>query len=98
MRRAFADRAEYLGDEDFNVDMPLEKLTSKSFAKKRLEHIDMTKASVSDSTKFGQIYDGQSTTHFSVVDKNGNAVSLIYTLEHSYGSGLGTSKLGFIFN
>jgi gamma-glutamyltranspeptidase/glutathione hydrolase len=98
MRRAFADRAEYLGDTDFNVDTPLEMLTSKAFAKKRFEHIDMSKASVSDSTKFGQIYDGSSTTHFSVADAKGNAVSLTYTLEHSYGSGMGSSKLGFIFN
>jgi gamma-glutamyltranspeptidase / glutathione hydrolase len=98
MRRAFADRAEYLGDADFNLNIPIDKLTSKSFAKKRFENIDMLKASVSDSSKFGQIYDGQSTTHFSVVDKNGNAVSLTYTLEHSYGSGMGSSKLGFIFN
>ena len=58
----------------------------------------MTKASVSDSTKFGQLYDGKSTTHFSVMDKAGNAVSLTYTLEHSYGSGLGSKKLGFLFN
>lgn len=98
MRRAFADRAEHLGDSDFNLDMPLDKLTSKTFAKKRFENIDMTKASVSDSSKFGQIYDGTSTTHFSVMDKAGNAVSLTYTLEHSYGSGVGSSKLGFIFN
>jgi gamma-glutamyltranspeptidase/glutathione hydrolase len=98
MRRAFADRAEYLGDSDFNVDTPLEKLTSKAFAKKRFENIDMFRASVSDSTKFGQIYDGSSTTHLSVADAKGNAVSLTYTLEHSYGSGMGSSKLGFIFN
>jgi gamma-glutamyltranspeptidase/glutathione hydrolase len=98
MRRAFADRAEYLGDPDFNLDIPLEKLTSKAFAKKRFENIDMNRASASDSTKFGQIYDGSSTTHFSVADAYGNAVSLTYTLEHSYGSGMGSSKLGFIFN
>jgi len=98
MRRAFADRAEHLGDSDFNLDMPLDKLTSKAFAKTRFENIDIRKASVSDSTKFGQIYDGKSTTHFSVADASGNAVSLTYTLEHSYGSGMGASKLGFIFN
>ena len=98
MRRAFADRAEHLGDPDFNVAMPLDKLTSKSFAKSRFENIDMDKASVSDSTRFGQLYDGTSTTHFSVMDKHSNAVSLTYTLEHSYGSGMGAEKLGFIFN
>lgn len=98
MRRAFADRAEHLGDPDFNSDLPLEKLTSKEFAKNRYANIDWQKASVSDSTKFGQIYDGTNTTHFSVIDKEGNAVSLTYTLEHSYGSRLGSPKLGFIFN
>lgn len=98
MRRAFADRAEYLGDPDFNEDMSLDNLTSKAFAKTRFKNIDMTKASVSDSTKFGQIYDGKNTTHFSVADKFGNAVSLTYTLEQSYGSGMGSDKLGFIFN
>jgi gamma-glutamyltranspeptidase/glutathione hydrolase len=98
MRRAFADRAEHLGDADFNEDIPLEKLTSKAFAKKRFENIDMAKASVSDATKFGQLYDGSSTTHFSVADAYGNAVSLTYTLENSYGSGMGSDKLGFIFN
>ncbi|HKK89401.1 MAG TPA: gamma-glutamyltransferase [Saprospiraceae bacterium] len=98
MRRAYADRAEYLGDSDFNTEMPLDKLTSKTFAKKRFDNIDMTKASVSDSSKFGQLYDGSNTTHFSVMDKEGNAVSLTYTLEHAYGSGMGSTELGFIFN
>ncbi|WP_027075675.1 gamma-glutamyltransferase [Maribacter antarcticus] len=98
MRRAFADRAEHLGDADFNEDIPLDKLTSKAFAKMRFENIDMAKASVSDATKFGQLYDGSSTTHFSVADAYGNAVSLTYTLENSYGSGMGSDKLGFIFN
>ncbi|MRX65532.1 gamma-glutamyltransferase [Maribacter luteus] len=98
MRRTFADRAEHLGDPDFNLDMPLEKLISKEFAKQRFNGIDMTKASVSDSTKFGQLYDGESTTHLSVLDKHGNAVSLTYTLEYSYGSKMGSEELGFIFN
>ena len=98
MRRAFADRAEHLGDPDFNPEIPLDRLTSKEFAKKRFDNIDMNRASLSDSSKFGQLYDGSSTTHFSVVDKDGNAVSLTYTLENSYGVGMGSSKLGFIFN
>ena len=98
MRRAFADRAAHLGDPDFNLEMPLDKLTSKEFAKMRLENIDRNTASVSDSSLFGQLYDGANTSHFSVIDKDGNAVSLTYTLEQSYGSGMGSSKLGFIFN
>ncbi len=98
MRRAFADRAEHLGDPDFNPDLPLDKLTSKEFAKMRYDNIDFDRASVSDSTRFGQLYDGANTTHLSVIDKDRNAVSLTYTLEHSYGSQLGSQKLGFIFN
>jgi gamma-glutamyltranspeptidase/glutathione hydrolase len=98
MRRAFADRAEYLGDPDFNPEIPLDKLTSKEFAKMRFDNLDMSKASVSDSSRFGQLYDGTSTTHFSIMDKDGNAVSMTYTLEHSYGSGMGSPELGFLFN
>jgi gamma-glutamyltranspeptidase/glutathione hydrolase len=98
MRRGFADRAEHLGDPDFNLDMPLDKLTSKEFARIRFKNIDMTKASLSDSSQYGHPYGGSNTTHLSVGDKEGNAVSLTYTLEHSYGSGMGSSKLGFIFN
>lgn len=98
MRRAFADRAQYLGDPDFNLNIPLDRLSSKEFARMRYKNIDSSKASVSDSSKFGQIYDGSSTTHISVVDKDRNAVSLTYTLEHSFGSGMGSEKLGFIFN
>ncbi len=98
MRRAFADRAEFLGDPDFNPEMPLAKLTSKEFAQKRYQNIDFKRASVSDSTRFGQLYDGTNTTHLSVIDKNGGAVSLTYTLEYSYGSKVGAPKLGFIFN
>jgi len=98
MRRAFADRAEYLGDPEFNSDMPVDRLISKDFAKTRFENLDLTKASKSDSSKFGQPYGGDHTTHFSVIDKAGNAISLTYTLENSYGAGMGSDKLGFIFN
>lgn len=98
MRRAFADRAEFLGDPDFNTNMPLDRLTSKEFAQKRYAEIDLTHASISDSSKFGALYDGDSTTHLSVMDKEGNAISMTYTLEYSYGSQRGSDELGFIFN
>jgi len=98
MKRGFADRAEYLGDPDFNLDMPLDRLLSKDFAKKRFENLDLQHASASDSSKFGHPYGGNNTTHFSVVDKDGNSISMTYTLENSYGSGMGSDKLGFIFN
>ena len=98
MRRAYADRAEHLGDPDFNPDMPVDRLISKAHAKNRYENIDWKHASVSDSSKFGQLYDGQNTTHLSVIDKDGNAVSLTYTLEYSYGARSGVPELGFILN
>lgn len=98
MRRAYADRAEFLGDPDFNPDMPIDRLISKEHAQNRFKHIDWERASVSDSSRFGQLYDGQSTTHLSVMDMDGNAVSLTYTLEWSYGSRMGSSELGFILN
>lgn len=98
MRRGYASRAEYLGDPDFNPDMPLDKLLSKAYAKNLSQSIDWSKASVSDNTKFSQIYDGENTTHISVMDKNGNAVSLTYTLEYSYGSKLVAKGLGFLLN
>lgn len=98
MRRGFADRAEHLGDPDFNPDMPVDKLISKAHAKNRFDNLDMERASVSDSVKFGHPYDGKNTTHFSVIDKEGNAISLTYTLEHSYGVKMGSKELGFIFN
>lgn len=98
MRRAYADRAEHLGDPDFNPDMPIDRLISKIHAKNRFDSLSMEKASESDSTKFGHPYDGKDTTHFSVLDKDGNAVSLTYTLENGYGVKMGSKELGFIFN
>jgi gamma-glutamyltranspeptidase/glutathione hydrolase len=98
MRRAYADRAEFLGDPDFNPGMPVDELLSKEHAEKLSLSIDPKKASVRDSSKFGQIYEGDNTTHLSVLDKDGNAVSLTYTLEYSYGSRLVPDGLGFILN
>ncbi len=98
MRRAFADRAEFLGDPDFNYDMPLDRLTSKAFAKDRMTFMDWNQAGVSDPVKFGQIYDGDNTTHLSVVDEEGSAVALTYTIEQSYGTGMGCQELGFLLN
>jgi gamma-glutamyltranspeptidase/glutathione hydrolase len=98
MRRAYADRAEFLGDIDFDSQMPITELLSKEHARKRFTSVDFHQASPSDSSRFGQIYEGDHTTHFSIIDKHGNAVSLTYTIEHAYGSGMGSPKLGFIFN
>jgi gamma-glutamyltranspeptidase/glutathione hydrolase len=98
MRRAFADRAEFLADPDFAKDIPVEKLISKDYANSLRANLSMESASKSDSTKFGNVYEGNSTTHLSVVDNEGNAVSLTYTLEHSYGSQVIAEGLGFFLN
>ena len=98
MRRAYADRAYYLGDPDFNPDMPLDKLTSKSHAAALRKSIQLFKASQSDSASFSQIYEGDHTTHFSIIDANGNAVSMTFTLERSFGSKIVADGLGFLLN
>lgn len=100
MRRAFADRAEYLGDPAFNSDMPIDRLTSKEYAREMVATIDLFRASVSDSSLFNRAlgYESEETTHFSVVDAEGNAVSLTYTLEYGYGSRLVVEGAGFLLN
>ncbi len=98
MRRAYADRAKYLGDPDFNPQMPIEKLLSKSYAKMLRNSIDLFTASESDSEGFNQAFESEETTHFSVVDSDGNAVSLTYTLEYGYGSGIVAEGMGFFLN
>jgi gamma-glutamyltranspeptidase/glutathione hydrolase len=81
MRRAFADRARYLGDPDFNPGMPIERLTSKDYAAELRKTIDLERASVSSPQLFEWPAESQETTHFSVVDEEQNAVSLTYTIE-----------------
>ncbi len=98
MRRAYADRANYLGDPDFNEDMPLQRLISKEYAEELRRSIDMTQKSQSDPAKFAQLYESDQTTHLSVVDKDGNMVSLTYTLEWSYGSHIVVEGAGFLLN
>lgn len=99
MRRAFADRAKFMGDPDFAEGIPIERLTSKSYARQSLGSFRWDKASLSDSADYiHQPIEGDHTTHLSVVDVSGNAVSLTYTLEDWYGSKIGIEDLGFIFN
>jgi gamma-glutamyltranspeptidase/glutathione hydrolase len=98
MRRAFADRAKYLGDPDFNRDMPIAMLTSKEHATKLRRTIDSSNASSSDPSKFGEAYESPETTHYSVIDAEGNAVVVTYTLEYSYGSRIVADGLGFLYN
>jgi len=101
MRRAFADRAEFIGDPAFNPEMPVSELTSKSYAEELRNTINLSEVSVSDSAIFNQAhltFESEETTHFSVVDAEGNAVSLTYTLENGYGSSLVVEGAGFLLN
>lgn len=98
MRRAYADRAEHLGDPDFNEGMPLAQLIDKDYAAKLRATIDMNKASVSDEKEFANVYESDETTHLSIVDKQGNMVSMTYTLEYGYGSGIVVEGGGYLLN
>ena len=101
-RRAYLDRARFLGDPDF-TRVPVARLISKAHAKKVAATIDMTRASKSielgkDIVTLALPAESEETTHFSVVDKNGMAVSNTYTLEGGYGSHVVVSGAGFILN
>lgn len=97
MRRAFRDRATWLADPDF-VDVPVHRLTSKRHAEKVAADIDPRRASKSSPSDVAQAYESTETTHFSVVDGDGMAVSVTYTLEAGYGSGIVVPGAGFLLN
>ncbi len=97
MRRAFRDRAQYLADADF-VDVPLQRLTSKAHARELGRDISLDRATVSAPSDIAQGYESPQTTHYSVVDGNGMAVSVTYTLEAGYGSGIVVPGAGFLLN
>jgi gamma-glutamyltranspeptidase/glutathione hydrolase len=99
MRRAYADRAAYMGDPDF-VSPPVTSLTAKSYAATLRQAIDMTKASSSAAVGAGALpaAEGQQTTHFSVMDRFGNAVANTYTLNFAFGSGYSVDGAGFLLN
>jgi gamma-glutamyltranspeptidase/glutathione hydrolase len=96
MRRAFTDRNIYLGDPAF-VKMPLERLLSKEYAATLRNQIQLGKATPTPPFD-PSIRDGNSTTHYSVVDAEGNAVSTTTTLNDSYGSSVAVSGAGFLLN
>ena len=99
MKRAYADRSLYLGDDDF-VEIPLKGLLSKKYAEELRKQIDPTKATASSTIAPGkpQPYESNETTHFSIVDQYGNAVSNTYTINFSYGSGIVVEGAGFLLN
>ena len=96
---AYADRSEYLGDPDF-VKVPQKALTSKAYAKTLAQQIDVNKARPSADIKPGKLapYESNQTTHFSVVDKDGNAVAVTYTLNTYFGSGVVAGNSGILMN
>ena len=99
MRRAFADRAEFMGDPDF-ADVPVARLTDKKYAETRRATIDLTKASASVDIGHGDIAGGESmeTTHFTIVDKDGTVVTNTYTLNDYFGSKVTAKGTGVLLN
>lgn len=99
MKLAYADRSEYLGDPDF-VKIPVTGLTSKAYANEQVKTIDDNKARLSSNIKPGkpQPYESDQTTHFSVMDKAGNAVAVTYTLNLNFGSGIVVEGTGILLN
>lgn len=98
MRHAYVDRNSYLGDPDF-VKNPLDRLLSKDYAAKIRGVIDPTKAGVSKDIKPGVApHEGSNTTHYSIVDKWGNAVSVTYTLNDWFGARVTAAKTGVLLN
>ena len=99
MRRAFADRAEFAGDPDF-VKVPVAGLTDERYASEISATIDLNRATPSSQIGHGSPagHESTQTTHFSVVDGDGNAVSNTYTLNMGYGSGVTVKGAGFLLN
>ena len=98
-RRAYADRNYFLGDPDF-VPIPLEELLSERYLKERMQNFSFDKATASSDVAHGavEIIESMETTHYSIIDGNGNAVSATTTLNGGYGSKLYSNELGFFLN
>ena len=98
MRHAYVDRNSYLGDPDF-VKNPLDRLLDKGYAAKIRAVIDPAKAGVSKDIKPGvEPHEGSNTTHYSIVDKDGNAVSVTYTLNDWFGAKVTAARTGVLLN
>ena len=98
-RRAYADRSFFLGDPDF-VKIPMDTLVSKTYSEKRMNSFSFDKATLSSDVSYGniEIIESNETTHYSIVDQYGNAVSVTTTLNGNFGSKLYSNELGFFFN
>ena len=99
MKLAYADRSEYLGDPDF-TKVPVAGLISKAYAKELAASIDPNRAKPATEIKPGQPqrHESEQTTHYSVVDRDGNAVAVTYTLNFGYGSGIVAAGTGILLN
>ena len=97
MKRAYADRARYLGDPAF-VNAPADLLITKDYAARQRAGIDLARATPSEALSVGPPREGSNTTHYSVVDPRGNAVSNTYTLNFPYGVGLVADGTGVLLN
>lgn len=100
MRRAFADRAFYLGDPDYN-NIPREKLLSPSYSKQQMTSFQWNQATLSKEVGHEEaigFLESDQTTHFSVVDEDGNAVAVTTTLNGSFGSHVSVGGAGFLLN
>jgi gamma-glutamyltranspeptidase / glutathione hydrolase len=98
MKRAYADRAKYLGDPDFNKDMPVDRLTSKAHGDELRKTISLKHTVPSSPAAFDWPHESDETTHVSIVDGNHNAASMTYTLEQGYGVKAVVPGGGFLLN
>lgn len=96
-RRAYADRAEHLGDPDF-WNVPQNILLSDAYVKNRMSDYDSTKAGVSKNIKAGNVHESDQTTHISIIDADGNMVAVTTTLNNGYGSKTVVGGAGFFLN
>ncbi len=98
-RRAYADRSYYLGDPDF-VEIPIDTLISKKYVQNRMKDFSWKKATPSSSINHGEIigYESDETTHYSIIDQYGNAISATTTLNGAYGSKVFVTEGGFLLN
>jgi gamma-glutamyltranspeptidase/glutathione hydrolase len=99
MRRFYADRSEYFGDPDF-FKVPVRKLLDPRYIASRRSSIDPAHATPSGQIRPGELgaHESTETTHFNIVDNEGNAVAVTYTLNAGFGSGVTVPGLGFLLN
>jgi len=98
-RRVYADRSYYLGDPDY-INIPVDELVSKEYLQERMSDFNPEKASLSEDISHGAIpaWEGEETTHFSVVDKDRNAIAFTTTLNSGYGNCIVVEGAGFLLN